>query len=803
MMRSLFLIVALVGLFFIEFYAAAKFKSPSRSRGRGDRNPSAIPDDIYDAMIKLAKGKSLPQVKERSRAEKSASVQYRRSKGEISLRRENGKVVLYLKGRRILRNSEITKIVADEFHRMKGPGARKLVYSLKENFVGLSQNKIQDILNRDKSHYRRNARFLNKATLKPIRARDVQVRHQIDLMDMGKKGTVTANGISYRYVLSVMDVFSRFVWLRALSDKCSKAICNELKIFYLEHGPPLVIQSDQGREFKGAVKKLCRDMKIKTIYSHPYHPQSQGKVERSHRSLREKMTYDFLRMSKKGVNWMKELPIYQRVLNEEPKEVLKYKSAFQVYYARKPVSSKTDVMNDELLTNAGKGHSEADRRRHSKNASTIRKDARAATERCNRRIVNAQLKCNPASKYRIGEKVYIRLPKKGGSKGGQKRCHVIEALTEKRNLKRHSYKVSFVSPLNGKMEKKWLMVDDITSLTLKEEKMKQMATKLTKQKKEYHRSRYLIPMKQDDYSEIIEDQGYYIVFNPLGDGNCQFAALANQMSALGIFRSQETLRKEIVQYLEENALDVDGFPLLELVPEFNSWEDYLQYMARSNTFGDQLTLYAAANLFNINIHVISTLGPGAGHTFHPISSYAMGTVHLGHFAENHGEHYVSLVPWLQSNEYVDNNINENVTDREVVNDVIEDDVLLDHDDEHQDDNFASQEQETNAQQFLNNDVLEIIIKLLLFSFPFMRNNLKAVNRFFRATVDREPFPIIYIPELPAEPTTISVRSIIKLKGKRSGAVIRLKEIINSPKWHVAWLKLRPQSYGWFAITDIH
>ena len=68
----------------------------------------------------------------------------------------------------------------------------------------------------------------------------------------------------------------------------------------------------------------------------------------------------------------------------------------------------------------------------------------------------------------------------------------------------------------------------------------------------------------------IEDQGYYIVFNPLGGGNCQFAGLANQMSALGIFRSQETLRKEIVQSLEENPLDVDAFPLLELVQEFNS-----------------------------------------------------------------------------------------------------------------------------------------------------------------------------------------------------------------------------------------
>ena len=76
MMRSQLLIIALVGLFFIEFYAAAKFKSPSRSRGRGDRKPSAIPDDIYDAMIKLAKGKALPPVKELSRAEKSASIRY-------------------------------------------------------------------------------------------------------------------------------------------------------------------------------------------------------------------------------------------------------------------------------------------------------------------------------------------------------------------------------------------------------------------------------------------------------------------------------------------------------------------------------------------------------------------------------------------------------------------------------------------------------------------------------------------------------------------------------------------------------
>ena len=151
-MRTLLLIVALVCLFFVDLSPAAKDKSSSKNRGRGNRNPSAISDEMYDALIKLVKGEALPPVKERSRAEKSAFVRYWRSKGNIALQRQNGKEVLYLKDRRILRNSEISQIVTDEFHRMKGPGARKLVYSLKENFVGLSQNRIQDILNKDKSH---------------------------------------------------------------------------------------------------------------------------------------------------------------------------------------------------------------------------------------------------------------------------------------------------------------------------------------------------------------------------------------------------------------------------------------------------------------------------------------------------------------------------------------------------------------------------------------------------------------------------------------------------------------------------
>lgn len=87
----------------------------------------------------------------------------------------------------MLRISEISKLVADEFDRTKGSGAAKLVCSVRENYVGLSRVRVQNILHSDKNNFRRNAKFLNKVMIKPIRATDVQVRHQIDLTDIGKK----------------------------------------------------------------------------------------------------------------------------------------------------------------------------------------------------------------------------------------------------------------------------------------------------------------------------------------------------------------------------------------------------------------------------------------------------------------------------------------------------------------------------------------------------------------------------------------------------------------------------------------
>ena len=167
---------------------------------RGKRKPTAVDDDIYECLLKIVKGDSLPPVKDRTKAQRSAVVRYWRAKGQISIHKDDGKECLCIKGRRMVRKSEMSEIIAEEVKRTKGSGARKLINNLKHSYVGLGRKKVQDILNCDKQHHRKNAKFSNKATLKPIRARDVQVRHQVDLMDMGAKETVSYDNQLYRYV---------------------------------------------------------------------------------------------------------------------------------------------------------------------------------------------------------------------------------------------------------------------------------------------------------------------------------------------------------------------------------------------------------------------------------------------------------------------------------------------------------------------------------------------------------------------------------------------------------------------------
>ena len=52
-----------------------------RMNPQGNRRPSALADDVYEALVNLAEGKAQPPVKERTKATRTAAIRYWRAKG--------------------------------------------------------------------------------------------------------------------------------------------------------------------------------------------------------------------------------------------------------------------------------------------------------------------------------------------------------------------------------------------------------------------------------------------------------------------------------------------------------------------------------------------------------------------------------------------------------------------------------------------------------------------------------------------------------------------------------------------------
>ena len=55
---------------------------------------------------------------------------------------------------------------------------------------------------------------------------------------------------SYRYILTVIDVFSRYAWSRALKTKTGEEMVEAFQNIFQEGKSPHFLQTDQGTEFE-------------------------------------------------------------------------------------------------------------------------------------------------------------------------------------------------------------------------------------------------------------------------------------------------------------------------------------------------------------------------------------------------------------------------------------------------------------------------------------------------------------------------------------------------------------------------
>ena len=140
--------------------------------------------------------------------------------------------------------------------------------------------------------------------------------------------------------MTIVDTFSNFVWLHALVDKSGASVTDKLMETMMSVGPPNKLHSDNGSQFgaymQETVRRLFPDVNI--LHGRPYHPQSQGCVERLNGIVSELIAKRMACKSKtqqRKIYWDDYLKQVQLVVNTRVSQRTGF-SPMEILMGRKP-----------------------------------------------------------------------------------------------------------------------------------------------------------------------------------------------------------------------------------------------------------------------------------------------------------------------------------------------------------------------------------------------------------------------------------------------------------------------------------
>jgi hypothetical protein len=151
-----------------------------------------------------------------------------------------------------------------------------------------------------------------------------------------------------KYLLILVDVCTRFVFLKAIPNKNSLTVGGVLFDIFSLIGFPRILQSDNGTEFVNALMTTIKtEMGTDHRLTTPYHPRGNGVAERH-----VKIACDILRkeFKQQGNAWDAHVPMAQLAMNTRI-VALHNSSPFSLFFARK-FNGFHNFSNDkdELLT---------------------------------------------------------------------------------------------------------------------------------------------------------------------------------------------------------------------------------------------------------------------------------------------------------------------------------------------------------------------------------------------------------------------------------------------------------------------
>ena len=156
----------------------------------------------------------------------------------------------------------------------------------------------------------------------------------------------------YRYILSVVDLDTRYPEAIPLKNQSAEAVADALVTIFSRVGIPQEISSDQGTNFMSQlVKELCQQLQIEQVSTTPYHQAANGLVERWNQTMKnmlKRMIHD------EPDSWDRLLPYVLFAYREVP-EVSTGFSPFELVYGW-PVRGPLSVVKEAWVDKEDSGN---------------------------------------------------------------------------------------------------------------------------------------------------------------------------------------------------------------------------------------------------------------------------------------------------------------------------------------------------------------------------------------------------------------------------------------------------------------
>ena len=192
---------------------------------------------------------------------------------------------------------EILKL-AHTFH----PGIEKMYEQVKEKFIWPG-------IYKDIREFVRQCPDCQKQKVSPVRPRENAMNlnvQPLQCVHIDLVGPLPTSGSGCSYLLTMIDRASGWLVAKAIRQMTANTVA---QVFFDEwvcaFGIPKLLISDQGAQFESEVfRKLLASLGIERRRTTAYHPQTNGKVERAHRTLKNALRC----MTAVEQDWEKALP---------------------------------------------------------------------------------------------------------------------------------------------------------------------------------------------------------------------------------------------------------------------------------------------------------------------------------------------------------------------------------------------------------------------------------------------------------------------------------------------------------------